>query len=287
MSNVPRGWTTDEGRLADGTRWPVLARLPDVLADPIAEQSTKIGTPGGVEHRFDPPQAINSSRRTPNSVQATGSQQPHMFEHGRTLGHRGIPRRESSVLPRSNPFSNPRPRLIDSVAPAVRFLTMVALFTAAGIWIQMMGRHAPAPTRSIEPPTTAAQLPVAPAKNVGDHTVPGPTATGPIETQPSSEARVGRAEGDDFASHNNSAAGPLPVTHPMVTPPHFLISSGSQVPRVRVADSMPAPAAGDSAQGPASSSNDGMDGPSTDNSESDEAAAMARFPGFLMDIPTR
>ena len=53
------------------------------------------------------------------------------------------------------------------------------------------------------------------AKNADDHTVPAPTATGPIETQPESGARVGRAEGDDFASQNNSAAGPVPPVHPI------------------------------------------------------------------------
>ena len=288
MSNVPRGWTTDEGRrLADTARWPVLARLPDASADSLAERSAKPGVPGGIEYRFDPPQPGDSSARTPDSVQAAISQQPHMFERGRPMGQRGIPRRESSVLPRSNPFSNPRPRLVDSIAPAVRFLTMVALFTAAGIWIQMMGRHAPAPTRSIEPPKTAAQPAAAPAKNAGDHTVPAPTATGPIETQPEPGARVGRAEGDDFASRDNSAAGPVPTAHPTVTPPHFLISAGSQVPRVRVADSNPTAAADDSAQGAAASANNASNGESTADTESDESPAVARYPGFLMDIPTR
>ena len=287
MSNVPRGWTTNERRLAEATRLPVLARLPDVLPDSLAERLTKVATPGGIEHRFDPPQAVNSGRRTPNLVQAASSQQPHMFEHGRPLGHRGIPPRESPVLPRSNPFSNPRPRLINSVAPAVRFLTMVALFTAVGIWVQMMGRHAPAPSRSIEPPKTTAQIPVAPA-DAEDHTVPGPTATGPIDHQPDSGARVGRADDDDFASRTNSAAGPLPVA-PMVAPPHFLISSGSKVPRVRVADSTPVAAADSSGRDATVNASNGSAGASNDNAESetDESPAMASFPGFLLDIPTR
>jgi len=288
MSNVPRGRTTNEGRrLADTTRWPVLARLPDASVDSIGGRFAKPNVPGGNEYRFDPPQPSDSSARTPGSVQTASSQQPHMFERGRPLGRRGIPRRESSVLPRSNPFANPRPRLVDSIAPAVRFLTMVALFTAAGIWIQMMGRHSPAPTQAIEPPKTAAQPAVAPAKNAGDHTVPAPTATGPIGTQTAPGARVGRTERNDFTSRDNSAAGPVPTAHPMVTPPHFLISAGSHVPRVRVADSTSTAAADDSVQGATASANDASRGKSTSDTESDESPAVARYPGFSMDIPTR
>jgi hypothetical protein len=287
MSNVPRGWRTDEDRqLADATRWPVLARLPDASADSLAGRSAKVGVPGGIEYRFDPPQSGDSGSRTSASVPSSISQQPHMFERGRLAGQRGIPRRESSVLPRSNPFANPRPRLVDSVAPAVRFLTMAALFTAAGIWIQMLGRHAQ-PTRSIEPPKTAAQPAVAPAKNAVDHTIPAPTATGPIENKPEPGARVGRVEGDDFASQNNSAAGPVPTARPTVTPPHFLISAGSRVPRVRVADSSPAATADSSAQGATASANDGSQGESTDGTESDGSPEVARYPGFMIDIPTR
>jgi hypothetical protein len=275
MSNVPHGWQADGDRqLADTTRWPVLARLPDASADSLAEPSAKVRVPSGIEYRFDPPQPAGSGSRTAAPVQSSISRQPHMFERGRPAGQRGIPRRNSSLLPQSNPFSNPRPRLLDSVAPAVRFLTMAALFTAAGIWVQMLGRHAQ-PTRSIEPPKTAAKPAVAPAKNAVDHTTPAPTATGPIEHKPEPGARLGRAEGDDFASQTNSAAGPLPTGHPTVTPPHFLISAGSRVPRVRVADSNPAANADSSAQG------------ATDGTESDESPEVARYPGFLIDTPTR
>jgi hypothetical protein len=272
MSNVPRGWRTDEERrLAGAARWPVLARLPDASGDAPAVRFAKPSVPGGIEYRFDPPQPNESSARSLGSAQAAVSQQPHMFERGRPKGQRGIPRRmSSSVLPQSNPFANPRPRLIDSVAPAVRFLTMVALFTAAGLWIQMLGRHAE--PKSVEPPQTAAQPAAAPAKSADDHTQPGPTASGPIEAQPEPVARFGRADGDDFAAQNNSAAGPVPAAHPTLTPPHFLISADSHVPRVRVVDSTPSVGTGNSAQGGA---------------ESDEAATMARCPGFDLNNPTR
>jgi hypothetical protein len=262
MSTVPRGWRTEEDRrLADAARWPVLVRLPDASTDAPTARFAKPSVPGGPEYRFDPPQSKDSSARPVGSIQSTTSKQPHVFDRSRPKGQRGIPRRAPSVLPQTNPFSNPRPRLIDSVAPAVRFLTMVALFTAAGIWIQMLGRHAQ-PTASTESSTTAVHPAAVPAKNAGDHTQPGPTATGPIERQPEPDARVGRADGDDFASQNNSAAGPVPTARPTLTPPHFLISAGSHVPRVRVADL-------------------------TNGAESGESAEVARCPGFDSDNPTR
>jgi hypothetical protein len=145
---------------------------------------------------------------------------------------------------------------------------MVALFTAAGLWIQMAGRHAPSTVPSSEAPTTAAQPEFTPAKNVGDHTAPAPTATGPIQTAPEPGARVSQTDREDFAVRENSATGPVPTGHPTVTPPHFLISAGSNVPRVRVADST----ADDAGHG---------------SPQSGEATNMARFPGFTPADSTR
>jgi hypothetical protein len=288
MSIVPRGWTTDENRrLADTARWPVLARLPDVSANPLAERSAKPGIPGAVEYRFDPPQPNDYANQTAGPAQTAMSRHPHMFDRGRPVGQRGFPRRESSVLPRTNPFSNPRPRLIDSIAPAVRFTTMVVLFAAAGIWIQMMGRHAPPTTRAVEPPQTAAQSPVAPAKNVGDHTIPAPTATGPIERMPESGARVGRTDGDDFAAQNVSAAGPLPAEHPTVTPPHCLIAAGSHVPRVQTSEAQRTGVTGDPTRGNSAGADYRANGEAHSTSEVDQAPAVARYPGFWTDSPTR
>ncbi len=282
MSNVSRSSTTDENRRpADTTRWPVLARLPDVSADPTSGRAAKQTTPGAVEYRFDPPQVGDSSVRTAASNQSTNRRQPHAFERRRPAGHRGIPRRESPVLPRSNPFSNPRPRLIDSVAPAIRFLTMAALFTAAGIWIQMMGFHA-SPTRQIEVPKTATKSPAAPAKSAGDHTVPTPTATGPLETVPASGARVGRTEGgDDFASHENTHSQTSPPEHPTVMPPHFLVTEGGHVPRVQTSD--PHAATDESARSDTPATIYPSTGEPASTNESDQAPAMARYPGFKIE----
>lgn len=275
MSKAPRGWTTNEdGRPTAAERWPVLVRLPNVTVEPNAGRPSSSSMPGGNEYRFDPPQSTSHSNQAASNhsssshSHAVSTPQPHLYDRRRAIGERGFPRRESPILPNTNPFSNPRPRLIDSVAPAVRFLTMVTLFTAAGIWIQMAGRHAASSVRSSETLKTAAQPELTPAKNVGDRTAPAPTATGPIQSAPEPGARVSQTDREDFAVRENSAAGPVPTGHPTVTPPHFLISAGSNVPRVRVADST----ADDAGQG---------------SPQSEEAATMARFPGFTPADSTR
>jgi hypothetical protein len=171
-------------------------------------------------------------------------------------------------LPQTNPFSNPRPRLIDSLAPAVRFLTMVTLFTAAGLWIQMTGRHGASTASSSGTPNAAAQPEFTPAKNVGDRTTPAPTATGPIQSAPEPGARVSQTDREDFAVRENTASGPVPMERPMVIPPHFLISAGTNVPRVRVSDST----ADEAGEG---------------SSQPEEAAAVAHFPGFTPANSTR
>ncbi len=278
MSNVPRGWAAEDARrVADPARWPVLAQLPDASASSLPERFAKPTVLGSTEYRFDPPQAQPNETQAAGATRAAASQ-PHMLESHRRMGQRGIPRRQSSVLPHSNPFSNPRPQLLDSLAPAVRFLTMAALFTAIGVWVQMLGHHAPA-KQPAELHTTETRPNIAPQKNADNHPAPAPTATGPIETQPKSGARVGRVEGDDFALNKNSSAGPVPTGGPAVSPPHYLISSGNQLPRVRVSDTYSCEAIGREA----STATPNTNMPPATN----ESPSMARFPGFMMDIPTR
>src|SRR6476620_2409053 len=218
MSDLSHGRRTNEGRRrADAARFPVLARLPDASTEPPAIRSTQLTGPGGVEYRFDPPQQRDTGSQSPAGSQPKVGQPPHVRERVRAIGQRGIPRGESPVLPRTNPFANPRPRLVDSLAPAVRFLTMVALFTAAGVWFQTFNRHGQ-PAQAVELPKTANQPAPAPAKNAADHTVPMPTATGPIESHPEPDARVGRAGGNGFTSQDNTAAGPVPTGSPSASP---------------------------------------------------------------------
>jgi hypothetical protein len=126
-----------------------------------------------------------------------------------------------------------------------------------------------------------------PAKNADHHTISAPTATGPLETQKESGARVGRVEGKDYASHNNSAAGPVLFVPPAATTPTNLISSGNQVPRVRVAESTAAPAADEITQGATISTITSASGELAEGPEADGPPDVARYPGFSMDKTTR
>jgi hypothetical protein len=287
MSSASRSWTTDESRHHGGAaRWPVLARLPDVSIDLPAGGATTQPASRANEYRFDPPQLSGSTltasasgpSTTLRSARPTASSPPHAFDRGRPLGQRGIPRRESPILPRSNPFSTQRTRLTDSVAPAVRFLTLVALFTAAGIWIQTMSRHASSPSRSAEMLKTAEQPAVAPNSSPIEHrSTSAPTSAGPLDSSPQTGARIGRAGEADFSS-----CGPTPVAIPLVgrptaSPPHFLVLSDERLPRVRTTD--PQPAGGED--------NTARDQASAQNSQSDEPPTVAQRPGFLIEIPTR
>ncbi len=84
--------------------------------------------------------------------------------------------------------------------PVLRFATLVALFAAAGTWIQH-GRFSSQPANeSVNSPTTAAEPAAANAKTA-DQPVQAPTAVGPAGTTPKPAARVGRVrQNDDFAT---------------------------------------------------------------------------------------
>src|SRR4051812_28474690 len=160
----------DSGKrhVATSARCPVLARLPDV-SDVTAPSQP--GTPNAIaatNYRFDRPQnaQIQSGTYTSSSSASLNAKlgaahQPHAF--GRSREHRRIPRRASSVLPRSNPFAIPSATLMDSLAPALRFITLVALFTAAGIWLQTMSTRSATPLSApAEQPKTAGGTPTGP-----------------------------------------------------------------------------------------------------------------------------
>ncbi len=126
--------------------------------------------------------------------------QPHVFERARaTQRHTRVPHRESPILPRTNPFANPRRGLIDAIVPVLRFATLVALFTAAGTWLQMTFHNQPVATPTKSPKATV-QHPAASAAKTVDRPVQPPTAVGPVGTTPESGTKVGRVrENDDFA----------------------------------------------------------------------------------------
>src|SRR5262249_8257349 len=126
--------------------------------------------------------------------------------------------------------------LLDSAAPTIRFLTMVVLFAAAATWVQMVTRHAPPSTDSMELPKTAAEEPIAPTKNASDHQITAPTAAGPLESNPQSGARVGRAKNDDLATPKQSSTVPCPIVNPSVSPPRFLIAGRESLPQVQTSE---------------------------------------------------
>jgi hypothetical protein len=259
----------------------VLARLPDVSDEPAAQSARAVAF-GATNYRFDHPEESQAKSATHKLITATGanqktglSHQPHAF--GRQRVHRRVPRRESPVLPRSNPFAIPSTRLVDTLAPALRFVTLVVLFTAAGIWLQSMSnRPATTNSHSKELPQTASEVPTAPTANTIAPEPPRPTAAGPLETSPQSGARVGRTEGDDFIGQNEPNPAAVPMGHPTKNPPRFLIANGTHVPRVRTSE-LPKAQSDDTAANAVSAQSNNLD----------EAPSVARYPGFSTETPTR
>jgi hypothetical protein len=298
VENTPRTPTGDTAqRTGDAARWPVLARLSDVSTS--IPRSVGQTTLGATSYRFDPPQAADTQAQSalyrdirqdsaPADTQSGGKtlrhHQPHVFDRGRAVARRTSPRRESPILPSSNPFANPRTGLLDSVAPAIRFLTMFVLFTAAATWFQMVSHHSPPPSNSTEPPKTAADEPIAPTKNAIDRPAPAPTAAGPLETNPQTGTRVGQAKGDDFATHKQSSATPCPVISPSVSPPRFLIAGRERLPQVQTSEP---PTANDRPHDQPGENAAALSEDPAAAIEAAEAAEVARYPGFLIENPTR
>jgi hypothetical protein len=166
---------------------------------------------------------------------------------------------------------------MDSLAPALRFITLVALFTAAGIWLQTMSTRSATPLSApAEQPKTAGELPTVPAEDAIAPEPLRPTAAGPLESTPQSGARVGRTDGDDFIGQSDSNRAAMPVDHPTTMPPRFLIANGGHVPRVQTAE-LPKAQADESPVNAAPN-------PSND---SEQAPSVARYPGFNIETPTR
>lgn len=275
----------------------MLARLPDVTADLPAQRSAKQSSAGKVGYRFDPPQKADHGSRTavpeqpseirnpklelPNTPQNSRPPQPHVFERGRIAERQPrLPRRESPILPQSNPFAIPRRRLVDSVTPVLRFLTLVALFTAAGTWVQVVGRHSRPESESIEPPKTASQGPTnsSTTKTV-DRPAESPTAAGPVGTTPESGTRVGRVrENDDFAAvQKETDVAKRSVDAPVFATLDLVGANGGPLPHVQTTE----PAVTGVGDDPARFGDPARD------AEAARAPEIARLPGFIIEIPSR
>jgi hypothetical protein len=195
---------------------PVLAQLPDVSDDLPADKAAQHTAPQRAGYRFDPPQATDRRLREPqkNATQFRTLKselvyaprtprplQPHVFDRAR-LTQRQKPafRRESPILPRSNTFAIPRRGMFDVLAPALQFALLVALFAAAGTWVQLnLFRDREALDR-LEGAKASLHSPAPSAKTVS-RPISAPTALGPVGTTPESGPRFGRVrEKDDFAT---------------------------------------------------------------------------------------
>jgi hypothetical protein len=225
-SQIPK--TEANRRTATLGAAPVLAQLPNVSGElPIANVSQRTA-PQHAGYRFDPPQAIDRRVREPQkdesqfrtlkselvySPRTPRALQPHVFDRARAARRqKPASRRESPILPRSNTFAIPRRGLFDVLAPALQFAMLVALFAAAGTWLQLNIFRDPNALERLEAAkATLLHSPSASAKAVS-RPISAPTAVGPIGTTPQSGPRVGRVRAnDDFATLRGDV---LPVTPP-------------------------------------------------------------------------
>jgi hypothetical protein len=228
----------------------VLARLPDVTVETELQRTAAKAAAGNVGYRFDPPQG---SRQQPAASSASRSRsatlrseliyvphnarmhQPHAFG-GERAGVKQR-RRESPILPSSNLFENPPRRLLDSIAPAVRFVTLVVLFAAAGTWIQVIGRHSAPAVKSIDPPTTTVDERVAPAAKTAERPAAGPTANGPVGTTPEMNRRMGSVRDDqDYARLRGDILSVPPTAYGLEVITADAGERGRGLPRLQTAE---------------------------------------------------
>jgi len=190
-------------------------------------------------------------------------------------------RRESPILPSSNLFENPQRRLLDSIAPAVRFVTLVLLFAAAGTWFQVFGRHGAPPVKPVDPPTTTVDEHVAPATKTAERPAAGPTASGPNGITPEMNRRVGSVREDhDYARLRGDILTVPPTAYGLEVITADTGERGRSLPRLQTAEVAQNEIS--AADGPARSINARLN-------VHDEAAIReaARFNGYIDKIPSR
>jgi hypothetical protein len=207
----------------DTARWPVLVRVPDVSAElPAAAKPMHRSAPvAELEYRFDPPQ--------------TRAAEPAVRVESRWRQQR----RESAILPKSDPFAIPAQTFHQNLAPVVRFLMLVALFTIAGTII-LLSRSEKRPTSSTQPRAFSQQslepvaahgsvesidssfsdggahstaLPVAP----GEETMPAaPAATADAVSQTVSESAnpSGDVQVGEYAPNSEQVLSQFPTAEP-------------------------------------------------------------------------
>jgi hypothetical protein len=229
---------------AGRTTWPVLARLPEIEEHNTARSLATDGPrkARSSEYRFDPPQL-----------------RPY-----HTAGWRENERKSSSVsspiLPSSDPFAIPSSSLHEAVAPVIRFLILVALFTMAGTMILMMGKEKSTDAKpaepltanveqSLEPAGIVTQTPIVAEPAVSISKATGPTAsTSGLSDQTVSDAwpadseleRSGKSDKDSLERHAASddlEFPPWPEATSANFPPTALPQSHTaSLPKVQTAE---------------------------------------------------
>lgn len=229
--------TTSEtaGRGNGSGRYPVLAQLPDVsdqLAS-VSPRSNRAAAAGFVSYRFDPPENADrgTDRRREMAESAGLATQPHIMQRPTTARNR----KESPILPRSNPFAIPAASVEDTLAPVARFLFLFALFTAIGTAILTISRRAEPINDVAEPATAAAQQSLEPQmlkpqSNLLEAPTAPPTAAGPLGTPaPRTGFRIKPDERPAIQSPQSAVA-------PDASALHTADASGEVVPQVRTSD---------------------------------------------------
>lgn len=189
----------------DGGAHPVLARLPNVGDEPLAQQRAAAGF---VDYRFDMPVGAEDAEPRPRlRVQQPAYQRPPRREF-RSRAASG----PSRALPGSNPFAIPSTSMIDRLAPMVRFLTLFLLFTAIGTILLSTRRERSNRPEDIRPPSAAAPASVEqklePTTENVHPTIATPKAFGPL----GANAETAADESSRLVDHDPPTAPVQPTT---------------------------------------------------------------------------
>jgi hypothetical protein len=244
-------------------RHPVLARLPDV-SDQLssASRSTRAAEAGFVNYRFDGPAQIGA-----DSARRSQARQPHVFQRSQTDYRMRSLRDPSRILPDSDLFALPTTSVVDRLAPAVRFLTLFALFTAIGTTYLMNSGNDSKATKPERRPHSFAPATTATRHSSETAEVDQPPASAPTAIGPLGAHRESITEADLTAGEENPAITSAPAM-PM---PTLALANGAPLPQVQTSDAADAGVVSEAVRLPA------PEGP----------PAIARLPGYILESSSR
>ena len=152
--------------------WPPMRR-------PARNRPRLLPTTDAHDYRFDPPQARSLYH-------------PHDGDHTPRVS-----RRQSPILPRTDPFAIPSPGLMETFGPIVRLVLLIALFTAAGVILLAGGNdQQPSVREKTSAETTVTKQSLEPAAVVAEASASTSTAAGPTLVPDSSEVETTQAAVD-------------------------------------------------------------------------------------------